>query len=125
MNPAERLEASERCAIRAAEYSTAAAMSGFPDETYAVEICESCNWPFLILAKDLACCRELKAARDKDPSAMSPRAGAVLCPMDQELSRLEAIARRQLGDIVDEFAGLPPGTNAALFRDWLRKQGMI
>jgi len=111
---------------------------------YAVEIvledgetvarCESCFHPFAILEVDLVSCRELKALRKQRPGHVSPHAGEILCPMHADLMHSELIARRRLEggrgkptprDIVDEFAGLPPGTNAALFLDWLRKHGGI
>lgn len=102
------------------------------DPKDAVAVCEHCGWPFVIAAKDLACCRELKARRLKNPAAMSPRAGAVLCPVDAVLTYQDAVAARRMredparkGDIADEVQGLTPGTNHALFLDWLRKHGGI
>jgi len=51
---------------------------------------------FIMSAKDLACCREQKERRDKDPVSMSPRAGAVLCPMHGVVAYQDAVARRRL-----------------------------
>lgn len=90
------------------------------DPTLRVAICDHCGWPFVIAAKDLACCRELQARRAKNPATMSPQAGAVLCPLDEVLTYQDQVAVRKMR-AMDGVGALDPETHA-LIEERIREQ---
>lgn len=102
------------------------------DET--VVDCEECGHPFVIRSSDLACCRSLKALRVTKPDAMSPRAGAVLCPLDSIVLYQDRVASKKLPPTVGVLKGKNKPENVVdlengrcarthqgwqLFRSWL------
>lgn len=97
------------------------------DVERTIAFCEDCRWPFLISRKDLRIRHPHRLQRGASPKSMSPRAGAVLCPVDREAAWLDRLAFRLFEppgvegvDYLrfDEMRGMD-AKRLKLFRDWL------